>query len=616
MGGNPEWLDPGLATDSQSAVVVRNMFSGLVQLHPQTLEPRPDIAERWEVLERGTRYRFYLRESYWSDGHPLTAQDFLFSFKRVLNPETASRYAGMLYPILYGEQVHKRAFLVEGVRDVSDRALQGWAQAASKDLSLLRDAERGLAFFTPETEWSAQQRANALAALRARPLVGRRRAVRLTVPDDLGVRALSDHTLEIRLREPAPYFLAVLGFYTTMPVPRHVLSALKAAGHNEIDWTRPEHIVVNGPFVLREWAFRQHMVLQKNPRYWDADQVPLRRIRLLMVESHNTALNMYKAGELDDIGSSTQVPVEFGERLSHYRDFRRFPFLSVYVYWLNARRPGLDDVRVRRALSLSIDREALVKHVLRGGQRPSADLVPDGLAGYEGLNLPQFDPARARALLREAGYGPEHPLPELTVRYNTAEDHKLVAETVQQMWRKHLGIDVQIENQEWRVFLKSLDIYDFDVARLGWIADYPDPYTFLELLMGGNGNNHSAWADPAYDRLLRRANAEYDPARRLSLLRQAEALGMAAQPLIPLYVYTRSELVKPFVRNAYVNAQEADWFKYIRIDQRYYDGVPDPLPDEPPRLPEPVVATPEASTPDQRALDGGVPAQHAREVRP
>jgi oligopeptide transport system substrate-binding protein len=248
--------------------------------------------------------------------------------------------------------------------------------------------------------------------------------------------------------------------------------------------------------------------------------------------------------------------------------------MATYFYWFNTKAPPLDDARVRNALRFAVDRPTLVAKVTRGGQIPSSDVVPPGLAGYAGLNSPTFDPERARALLREAGYGPDHPLPKITLRYNTSEGHKQIAEAVQAMWRKTLGIDVELENQEWKVFLKSLQTKDFQIARMGWIGDYPDPYTFLELLTTRNGNNHSQWHSDEYDTLLGRANATLDPTLRLQLLRDAERYVMAQAPLMPIYVYNRSELIKPYLMGHVINYESRHMLKYWWIDRRFYHGIP------------------------------------------
>jgi oligopeptide transport system substrate-binding protein len=396
---------------------------------------------------------------------------------------------------------------------------------------------------------------------------------------EIGVRAADERTLLVELEAPLPFFLHITKYYTALPVPRHVLERLEREGKDTELWTRPEHIVSNGPYVLAEARFRQRMRLEKNARYWDAQNVKLQRIQLPLIENYNTTLNMYEAGEFDAIGPTTTLPAEFLDVLRTQRDFVSAPYMSVYFYWVNHKIPPLDNPLVRQALSLAIDRDSLVKHVTRAGQIPTADIVPEGLGGYVGIKTPYFDPERARRLLREAGYSPEQPPPQITLRYNTSEGHKQVAEAVQAMWRKHLGIHVEIENQEWKVYLKSLETRDFQLGRFGWIGDYPDPFTFLELFTAHNGNNRSGWSSSEYDEILRKANFQRDPARRLEQLQEAERIFARELPVIPLYVYTRSELVKPYLRGHTLNYECRYFFKYWWIDQRWYHGQPnDPLP--------------------------------------
>jgi oligopeptide transport system substrate-binding protein len=367
-----------------------------------------------------------------------------------------------------------------------------------------------------------------------------------------------------------------------MPIPRHLLEDLERRGIDPDLWTRPEHVVCNGPFLMKEWWFRQRMVFEKNPRYWDAASVRLNRVRVAMVESSTTALNMYATGEFDWPGGSTSLPAEFMDHLSGYHDFHQHPFLAVYFYWVNTKEPPLDNPLVRRALSLAVDRKALVRHVTRGGQIASADLVPDGLAGYRGLGQPVFDPDAARRLLAEAGYAGGAGLPPVSLSFNTSEGHKQVAEALQAMWQQELGITVELKNQEWKVFLANAEQMNFQLCRMGWVGDYADPYTFLELLTSDCGNNHSNWSSPAYDQLLEEANRQSEPEKRLDMLRQAEAMALEAQPLIPLYVYTRSQLIKPYVRGIWGNHQDRHPWKSIWIDSSAaHSGRHSPTPEAP-----------------------------------
>ena len=510
--GEPEWLDPNRCADGTGGEILWNTFAGLVQAHPASLEPMPEIATHWDVSADRRTYTFHLRPSQWSDGTPLTAHDFVFSFRRLVDPKTGSKYA------------------------TNGHIFKGGAAVS-----------RGAA-----------------------------------PPESLGVRAVDDLTLVVELEDPLPYVLSFLTFYSFMPIPQHLLADLERRGIDEALWTRPEHVVSNGPYRLTEWKFRARMMFERNPRYWDAANVRLDRVRVAMVESYTTALTMYAVGEFDWPGSNTSLPAEFMDHLAGYRDFRRHPYLASYYYWINTKAPPLDNPLLRRALALAIDREALVRHVTRGGQIPAADLVPDGVAGYRALGRPLFDPEAARRLLAEAGYASGADVPAITLTYNTSEGHKQVAEAVQQMWKDVLGIRVELENQEWKVFLSTAEMNNFQLCRMGWTADYADPFTFLELLTSACGNNHSNWSDPAYDRLLKEANRELDPAVRLEKFREAEALALEQQPLIPLYTYTRTQLVKPYVRGIWGNHQDRHPWKYIWIDEAAPAApAADPPPPEP-----------------------------------
>jgi ABC-type oligopeptide transport system substrate-binding subunit len=508
----PEWIDPNTCSDSAGGEIIWNIFSGLVQGHPATLEPCPDIATHWDVSADGRSYTFHLRPSVWSDGVPLTAHDFVYSFRRLVDPKTASKYAS-------------NGHVFKGGGAIS----------------------RGEA-----------------------------------PPESLAARAIDDLTLEVTLEDPVPYFLNLLTFYSFMPIPRHLMEDLEARGIAAELWTRPEHVVCNGPYRMTKWRFRQHMMFEKNPRYWDVANVRLDRVRLSMVESSTTSLAMYAAGEFDWPGHNSALPFEFMDYVEGFKDFSRHTELRSYFYWINTKRPPLDNPLLRRALSLAVDREALVTHIARGGQTPTASLAPDGLAGYRGLDLPLFDPEAARRLLVEAGYSRGSDVPPITLTYNTSEGHKQIAEAIQQMWKQSLGITVELENLEWSVFLDKAARTDFQICRMGWSADYEDPFNFLEILSSASGNNHSAWKSPAYDRLLRDANRQLDPRTRLDMLREAEAVALAEQPLIPIYIGTSSQLIKPYVRGMWPNQLVRHPWKFLWIDETFDPSAPPPTEPPPP----------------------------------
>jgi oligopeptide transport system substrate-binding protein len=597
----PEWLDPNMLSDSAGSSLVWNMFAGLAQAHPQDLEPMPDVARRWDISDDRTIYTFHLRESTWSDGKPLTAHDFEWSWKRLLDPATASKYGSMLYVLRNGSAFHQGALWVRGIEwqpgeeeAAAQRVASFFEEVVPVDRVETTDwPERGaFVYLTGEAAQLPELRQRAVETLdgKSAPALagaGESGAAKLSVQiadrSVVGVRALDDLTLEARLTGPVPYFTSLICYYTLLPVPRHVIEGLAARGIEPALWTRPEHIVSNGAYVLTDHHFRYYYEFEKNERYWDAASVRVPKVRVPLVESYNTSVNLYRAGEFDWVGRNTSLPSEFMNYLEGFDDFQRFPYGSIYFYWVNTEAPPLDNPKLRRALSLALDRQSLVDNVARGDQIPTADLVPDGVAGYQGLQTPLYDPEAARAMLKEAGYASGADVPKFTLTYNTSEGHRQLAEAVQEMWKENLGIDVAIENQEWQVFLRNLQLHNFQIARMGWIMDYADPYTLLELLSEHNGNNHSNWHHAEYDRLLQRANNDTDPARRLAVFRDAETMLRDAAPLLPIYVYTRSTLVKPYLMGFWGNYLDQHPWKYFWIDERWYDGVPsEPLPNPPP----------------------------------
>ena len=572
-GNEPEYIDPGKTSDAVGGELATNLFAGLVQFHPKTQAPLPDIAQSWTVHEGGRRYVFSLRETTWSDGVPLTAEDFVYSWRRVVDPATRAKYSSFLYPIVNAEAVNQRALRLSAT---DSDALERTVRASFPKDRVQRDGETTLLF----GESGPDALGIALKQSAAAKLPGF--AVHRVEANELGVKALSPHQLEVRLTTPIPYFLSLLAFYTMRPVPKHVVEKFKDKGADGQLWTRPKNIVSNGAYLLKEWKFRQYMWIEKNPRYWDAKNVQMKRVRLAMVENHNTTLNLYKAGELDTVGRSS-LPAEFVDHLRGFEDHLSYPQLGTYFYWLNVKEPPMDNIHLRRALWMAIDRDSLTKFVTRGGQIPSPDVVPRGLAGYEGVGSKSFQPAAAKAELEQAGYSNPADVPTITLIYNTSEGHKQVAEAIQQMWKQHLGVRVEISNQEWKVYLKRLQGMDFQIARMGWIGDYADPFTFLELFSSANGNNHSNWKNAEYDALLRKANRTLDPKARLEVLREAELKLMSELPAIPIYTYARSEMLKPYVLGHFPNSQDMHPFKYMRIDERFYDGVPStPAPNDPP----------------------------------
>ena len=495
-GAEPETLDPALMTGLLEARLAAALFEGLTVYDPRDLSARPGVAESWDVSPDRRTYVFHLRRGAWSDGEPVTAQDFVYSWRRVLSPATGAQYAYQLY-------------------DYIDKAKE---------------------FYEGKTRDFGQ----------------------------VGIRALDDHTLCVRLRAPTPYFLDLTSFMTYLPVNR---KCVETYGNH---WTRPEHIVTNGPFLLSVWRLNEKIRLVKNPRYWDARNVRVRTIDALAVESRNTAFNLYATGAADLI---TAVPLPLIDLLRTRPDFHSSAALTTYFYRFNVTRPPLDDARVRKALALAINREAIVRHITRGGEIPALTFVPPAMPNYRGPDGLPYDLPRARRLLAEAGYPGGRGFRQIEILFNTSEAHRDIAEVVQQMWSKGLGVRVVLQNQEWGAYMHSMKSLDYDVARSGWIGDYTDPNTFLDMFVTGGGNNRTGWSNARYDALIRKATREPDEAKRMRLLSEAERILVEeGAPIAPIYFAASQMMYRPEVRGVYPNVRQVLLLKYVRVERRRGEG--------------------------------------------
>jgi oligopeptide transport system substrate-binding protein len=353
----------------------------------------------------------------------------------------------------------------------------------------------------------------------------------ITDPSQLGFKAPDDSTFVVTLHSPCAYFLDLCAFYTLLPVPRQTIETYGD------EWIKPEHIVTNGPFLLGEWTLNRRIRFLKNPRYWDAEHVALNVADAFTSENINANFNLYMSGVLDWIDSGG-VPLFVVPDLLKRRDFHVAPFFNTYFYRFNVTRPPFNDARVRKAFFLAMDAEAITKYVLRAGQQPAHSLIPPGIPGYTEAQLPKRDVEEAQRLLAEAGYPGGKGFPKAEVLFNTSEAHKQIAEVLQSQWKEALGVKVDLVNQEWKVYLNSVQTLDYWMSRGGWIGDYLDPNTFLEMWTSGNGNNRTGFADPAYDALIERAAATLDPAERMRLLHDAEDWILDKEMIIlPIYYY-------------------------------------------------------------------------------
>lgn len=371
----------------------------------------------------------------------------------------------------------------------------------------------------------------------------------------LGFRATDDHTLVVELENPTPFFLDLLCYPTYYPVPKWTIEA-----HGN-KWTHDANIVTNGPFHVTKWVQNKELVASKSPTYWDAENVKIAGIRFLPIEDKETALKMYYAGEID---INWQLPSMKIPALMKRDDYVNHAWISTYYYRLNTRKAPLNDERVRQALAYAIDRETLVNKYLQKTVIPWSSMTPAGLEGYDVPPGLAFDPARAKALLTEAGYGEGgKAFPTLSLLYNTDDRHKLIAQIVQQMWSEHLGITVQLHNQEWKSYLKAMKTGDYDIARSGWIGDYGDPNTFLEYFKTESGHNWTGWSNPEYDGLIFKAAEQDNPAERMQTLAAAERIILDESPTVPVYNDVKHMLVSPEVRGFYGNIQDIHAMKSV-----------------------------------------------------
>lgn len=376
-------------------------------------------------------------------------------------------------------------------------------------------------------------------------------------PAEFGAVAVDARTLRVRLARPCPWFLSLVAFHALAPVPLHAIAA-----HGE-RWTRPGAIVGNGPFTLAEWTPRQRIVLVPNPRWHGAHRVRLARIELLPYSDLDAAYRLFRQGGLD---WSPSIPQPKWEEIRWLPEYYCAPFLASYFYRINCTRPGLSDARVRRALSLAIDRRVLAGQILRAGQVPATWLTP-AMAGYEPPPGLATDRARARALLAEAGWGPGGRPLVFELLYNTSEAHKPLAEAVAGQWREHLGVDARLANREWKTYLADMDGLRYDVARSSWVGDYLDPDTFLSLWRTGGGNNRTGWGSPRYDELLAAAQREPDRSARLARYRELERILVEDElPFIPIYIYVAQGLISERVRGWYENVRDEHPWQYLWIE--------------------------------------------------
>jgi len=483
-GTEPPSLDPGLASDTTSANILLNIMDPLVKLDDD-LNPVPSLAESWEISEDGKTVTLTLREDgKWTNGDPVTAEDFEWSWKRTISPELAADYAYQFYGI-------------EGAQDYNG-------------------CEGGKA------------KCDALA-------------------EKVGVNAVDERTLEVRLTSPQPWFLQQLAHHSFLAVHRPTVEQ-----HGD-KWTEAANIVTNGPFQLEAWEHNSRIDLVKWEEWRDAANVKLTRVNGRMITDGTTAVQAFEAGEIDVTGG---LPVEEIPRLKETEDYQQYPGLGTYYYGFNVE--NITDPNQRRAMSLAIDRRSIIDNVAQADQLPATGFTPEGMPGFDEINpesefLPETaNMERAKELMSQV----QNPKKDITLLLNDSPGHREIAVAIQAAW-KELGLNVTIKQQEWAQFLEFIGPppdKSIDVFRLGWIGDYVDAMNFLELWTSDSGNNSTNFKNEEYDQLVEQARATEDNGERYALYAQMEEILFGEDgemPIMPIYWYTYTHLERPTVQDTF-----------------------------------------------------------------
>lgn len=481
----PPTLDPALATDHSSVQVAIQLFEGLTEIDGAG-QPAPLGAERWEVADDGRTYTFFLRaDRLWSDGTPVTAADYVWAWRRAIDPRTAADYATLLYPIKNAPRIHGERL---------DSAL-------------------------------------------------------------LGVTARDTRTLVVNLEEPLAHFPRLTSLVTFAPLKKEPLER-----HGD-RWIRPENIVTNGPFRLLEWQHDRQIVLGRNPTYPSADRLmPRATLSIFPDDGAAAVLAAYESGTLDvfGTGASFETPPADAERILADAASRptvlTTPQSGTLFLAVNHRRPHLQDARVRRALGQVIEREKVLRDVLKRVGSPAHALLPDGIAGRDDTRWPAEDVGAARAALADAGFLDGKDFPTISFAFNVSPQWTQLGEYLRQRYKDTLGIELKLEPMEWTAFMRWRRGEEWskngDLARGGWFSDYEDPYNWYNQIWDGRedaASFNAGWQHDLYDAYVREAAVTFDRAERIKLYSQAEEILATEYPSIPIFYYASRTLVRPYV---------------------------------------------------------------------
>jgi oligopeptide transport system substrate-binding protein len=603
--GEPKGIDPHLVSGVLESNIISALFEGLTVAHPsEDSVALPGAAAEWTHNDDFTEWTFHLQpEGKWSDGVPVTAHDFVFAYQRLLNPALPAEYSEMLYFLRHAEILNRKMRSYALFRDVAGLGIRP-EQLKSPPFQADNSADTEALGTRSLDSLTGQDR---LTYVRSRGLDGLEPAELAMVardpslvawPDDmpvairedlvrglldyagkladgtyqdlgdlapLGATAIDDHTLRLSLRGPTPFLPEIAKHYTWFPLPRHVVLKHGTVAEPFTDWTDPGKIASNGAFQLKDWRINHHLEVERNPYYWDAKSVKLNGIRYLPTFNIYTEARMFLDGQMHL--TYTLPPEMIVYAREHIPEMlRQEAYVGVRFLRVNTRNAPLDDPKVRHALAAALDRESIIENILQGGQKPAHGITPP-FGDYQTPDRVRFDPELARRLLAESGYASTSAFPEIDYLTTDRDSARRMAEAVQAMWRKHLGINVRIIQREWTTYLQRQYDGDFDICASGWIGDYLDPTTFLEMWIKDGGNNNTGWGSDEYMTLLRKAENTIEPAQRLATLAEAETILLEALPVIPNYWYTTNYLIRPEVKGWHPLLLNHHPFKFVELTQ-------------------------------------------------
>ena len=485
IASEPDSIDPALNTSVDGAIMISHLFESLIRWDDDgegNAVLKPGIAESWEVSDDGLTWTFKLRDAKWSDGKDITADDFVYSWNRLVDPATGADYEYML----------------DMVKGYDEKKLD------------------------------------------------------ISAPDP--------KTFVVNLSVKCPYFEEICAFPAVMPVRKDIIEANKT-------WTNsPETLVSNGAYKLEKWDHNSTLSMVKNPEYYDQDSVKAEKLAFHLQDDQNAIYASYRSGDLDFINS---VPQEEIQKLLDTKELKIKPYVGTYFVCFNTEKEPFNDPKVRKAFSLAIDRNFIVNQVTGQGQEPATAYVPSGVYDAKGAEGDDFRTVggdyysindedyeknieEAKKLMEEAGYKDGEGFPQIDYLYNTDENHKAIAEALQNMWQENLGVQVSLQNQDWNVFLKERKEGNYNIARHGWIADYNDPMSFIDMWLTGGGNNDAQYKNPEFDKFVKAAKATSDPDERMENMHKAEDILIGEDNVVaPLYFYNNSYMVKPNIKGLY-----------------------------------------------------------------